>query len=464
MSILTIALIFFLALLITLLRGAGWAFVLIYLPTLIMLNQLPKVEVPHFPCFPQFAPLYGIMIGMPFRSESIKFKICSIDVIFVLLVISSVITALTTEGTQYFDSGINAFRNNFLTLAAPYFLARIVFRDWQLRRAALVALIAMLAIISVLALIEFRLWPYFYLHMLQAIGMNNKIQPMAYTRFGFNRVSGTVEHPIYFGNMCVVLFGMIAVLAKTSGVPLKNPWVTTALFASLGCLVTSISFTPYVGAISGIIAFSILMLVPFTRKLLFVGTLIFAASLAAFTYNTATQKLGEKPDGELEGSYYTRKLIVVQSYRKAATAGPFGYGFEPDFSDDEEYQLTSVDNSYMQFTITRGWVYTLLWTSIAIFFAWRANRAFFNITHPSQVFPLAAATATVLGLMVSMYTVWAGAIYTVIWTVMLGLSNTLIDSVLEASRGTMEGSAAPALMPPQALRYAPQRRGYPAVI
>jgi hypothetical protein len=29
-----------------------------------------------------------------------------------------------------------------------------------------------------------------------------------------------------------------------------------------------------------------------------------------------------------------------------------------------------------------------------------------------------------------MYTVWAGALYTVIWMVLLGLSNTLIDLVL----------------------------------
>ena len=47
-----------------------------------------------------------------------------------------------------------------------------------------------------------------------------------------------------------------------------------------------------------------------------------------------------------------------------------------------------------------------------------------------RIFPLAVGTAVGLGLMVSMYTVWAGAHYTVIWMVLLGLSNTLVDLVL----------------------------------
>jgi hypothetical protein len=267
--------------------------------------------------------------------------------------------------------------------------------------------------------------------VLQSLGMNNKIQPMAYDRYGFFRVSGPVEHPIYFGNMCVVILGMIVVLAKTSGLSLKNGWVATAIFAAIGCVITSISFTPYVGMIAGTGVFLALTFVPVVRKLILPMTLLMIAAIGGWTYHVATEPLGEKPDSEAGGSYWTRKEIVHESWQKAKIAGPFGLGIRADFTDEDDnsFDLKSVDNSYMQFTLTHGYVYTALWISIAIFFSWRMTTAFAAVTHPSQVFPLAVCTATVLGLMVSMYTVWAGALYTVVWVIMLGLANTLIDSV-----------------------------------
>jgi hypothetical protein len=245
-----------------------------------------------------------------------------------------------------------------------------------------------------------------------------------------------VEHPIYFGNMCVVILGMIAVLARTSGFNLRNPWVVVALFSAFGCVITSISFTPYAGAVAGTMFLLVLVFIPLARKLLLPLVVVVSIGLAAFTYHVATTPLGEKPSDEAGGSYWTRKQIIVESWQKAENAGPFGLGLRPDFSDDENFDLKSVDNSYLQFTLTRGWVFTLLWCSIAVFFSWRMTQAFRDARHPSQIFPLAAAPATVLGLMVSMYTVWAGALYTVVWAVMLGLSNTLIDSVRESARAS----------------------------
>jgi hypothetical protein len=437
--------IFILALIVALLAGTGWAFIGVYLPSLILLNQIPQIPIPHAPLAAQWAPLYAILLAIPFRPESIRFKICSIDIIFLLLLISATITAWTTE---VFETGINTFRTDFFTWTFPYLMGRIVFKDWKMRRNALYVMIPVLAIISVAALIEFRLTPYFYLHMMQDAGFGNKIQAMAYVRYGYNRVSGPVEHPIYFGNMCVVILGMIAVLARTSGLNLRNPWVVVALFSAFGCVITSISFTPYAGVGAGTMFLLVLVFVPWARKLLLPLVIVVSIGLAGFTYYVATSPLGEKPSDEAGGSYWTRKMIIVESWQKAQFAGPFGLGLRPDFSDDEEFDLKSVDNSYMQFTLTRGYVFTILWSSIAIFFAWRMTNAFKDVTHPSQIFPLAASTATVLGLMVSMYTVWAGALYTVVWAIMLGLSNTLIDSVRESARAKQP-------MLPGALRRAP---------
>jgi hypothetical protein len=437
MSILTIGLIFVTAFIVAMLAGTGYAFVCVFLPSLIMLNQLPEIPVPHAPLAAQFAPIYAILLALPFRGESIRFRICSIDIILVLLLISAAITAWTTE---VFETGINVLRTDFMTLTAPYLLARICFKDWKIRRAALYVLIGLMAIISVLALVEFRTYPYFYLHMLQKLGMGNKIQSMAYTRYGFFRVAGPVEHPIYFGNMCVVILGLIAVLARSSGMKLKNPWVALALFASVGCVITSISFTPYIGMIAGTGFFLTLLFMPLARRLVLPMTLAVIGLIGGWTYHVANQPLGDKPDGEAAGSLWTRKEIVHECWQKAKIAGPFGLGLRPDFSndDDSDFDLKSVDNSYMQFTLTHGYVYTILWTSIAVFFSWRMTWAFLAVRHRSQIFPLAVCTATVLGLMVSMYTVWAGALYTVVWMMMLGLSNTLMDTVLAAAKASKQ--------------------------
>jgi hypothetical protein len=44
MSILTISCIFVAAFIVAMLRGVGWAFVAVYIPSLILLNQLPQVH------------------------------------------------------------------------------------------------------------------------------------------------------------------------------------------------------------------------------------------------------------------------------------------------------------------------------------------------------------------------------------------------------------------------------------
>jgi hypothetical protein len=286
---------------------------------------------------------------------------------------------------------------------------------------------------------------------------------MAYVRYGFFRVSGTVEHPIYFGNMCLVILGMMAVLARTSGMKLRSPLVALALFSAVGCVITSISFTPYVGMVAGTVFLLILASVRMARKALVPLVLMVITGMFAFTYQAAHTKLGEKPEGELPASFWIRKMIVTESWRKAVTAGAFGYGRVLDFSEDEEFDLASVDNSYMLFTMTRGWVYTTLWISIAFFFAIRMTSGFNHATSRSQIFPLAIATATVLGLMVSMYTVWAGGLYRVVWAIMLGLTCTLIDQVTDPEYEPRVRVARRGV-PPQQVSVSPARPGGTPVV
>ena len=428
-SVLLILFVFVLSVVATVLRGPCWTFVTVYLPTLLMFSQLPQLLIPHIPMVSYFAPIMGILIGWPFSKQSaVAMKWNLIDVLVILTVISSCITVLNVGE---FESGVNAFRNEMLRFAAPYFLARITFRATDMRRLALNVLIMVLAVTGVLALIECRLQPMFYLRLLKSFGFGVPIHPMSMMRFGFFRVFGTAEHPIYFGNMCVVLLGLVAVLAKTSGVSLKNIWVALALFTALSCVGVSISFGPYMGLMAGIAIFVMFMLVKPSRYLAVPLTVAVIAAVFAFTYHVAHTPLGEKGDGDLSGSYYTRKLIIVESWKKAATAGAFGYGpflTSDDASDD--FDLSSVDNSYMLFTMTHGWIYTSIWLLMAVSYSYRLTRGFMRVKHPSQVFPLAASSATIFAILISMNTVWAGAVYVLVWVIMLGLSNTLIDLVL----------------------------------
>lgn len=465
MTVVTIIAIFILALCVALIRGPGWAFAVVYLPALILLNQIPELRLPHMPVAAHFAPLYAILIALPFRQEKLRLKWCTLDTIVVLLLISSLITAWSTEE---FETGVNMFRTEILRWIGPYFLARLLFRSLETRRLALYMLIALIGFIFIPAVIEFRLQPYFYLHVMQDLGLIHHVPAMAYARMGFFRVSGPVEHPIYFGNMCLAMLGMTAVLARTSGVKLRNPWVVMALLAAFACIVMSISFTPYMGVAAGCVFLFLLMAIPLSRKLLVLITLVIVGGMFTYTYHTAHTPLGDKPDDPLAASLYIRRMIIVESWNKSLHAGPFGWGRNL-YADttDEDFELASVDNTYMQFTMTRGWVYTTLWISIAVFFSLRMTLAFGRVNHRSQIFPLAVSTATVLGLMVSMYTVWAGALYTVVWAMMLGLANTLADMVFypELVRGTAasgqrvqvrrSGNPAPQTQPPVALARNP---------
>ena len=71
------------------------------------------------------------------------------------------------------------------------------------------------------------------------------------------------------------------------------------------------------GCIAGTLALMTMIGVPFTRKLVFPGTILIAVALFSYTYHEAHTVLGDKPEGELPGSVYTRHMIIIESWKKA---------------------------------------------------------------------------------------------------------------------------------------------------
>ena len=81
MSQLTIIVIFVAALLVTLIRGAGWAFVLVYLPAMILFNQVKEIPLAHAPVFKRpcvrarFTPFSSALpnsAANPLRSSGVR--------------------------------------------------------------------------------------------------------------------------------------------------------------------------------------------------------------------------------------------------------------------------------------------------------------------------------------------------------------------------------------------------------
>ena len=78
----------------------------------------------------------------------------------------------------------------------------------------------------------------------------------------------------------------------------------------------------------------------------------------------------------------------------------------------------------------RGFVYLSLFLTIPIALAWRSRKAFANARHKMQILPLAAALASVLGIMTAMYTVWFGFAYSVLFVIMVGIATSMMDALI----------------------------------
>jgi hypothetical protein len=121
-----------------------------------------------------------------------------------------------------------------------------------------------------------------------------------------------------------------------------------------------------------------------------------------------------------------------------STAGFFGWGNTIRHS---QLALESVDNSYVLFTMRRGFVFLMLFLAVPVALGWRSRKAFANARHKMQYLPLAAALASILGIMTAMFTVWFGFAYSVLFMIMIGVANSMMDALII---GPPKGRIAPA--------------------
>ena len=345
-----------------------------------------------------------------------------------LLTFSTCITGMVTEQLY---TGVSIFGEQLLGYLGPYFLARVMFTSAEMRRRALWICVICILIIAFFALIEMRLWPYFLSRNLKSFGLFTGQNTMVLERFHLFRTQTTFDHPIDMGNSCLLVTALIVVMAMTTSVGLKNIYVQLAIVAGLGASFSSLSFTAWVGIFASFAIFCTLWLLPFSRKLVLVAVLIMFGGFGYMTnklYHTDVEARQEEEDAEkgqtVQDSMLVCAKIVQNSWPFASTAGLFGWGNTIRHS---QLALESVDNSYILFTMRRGFVFLILFLMLPVSLAIRSVKAFRNATFKQQALPLAVALASVLGIMTAMYTVWFGFAYSVLWTIMVALAASMMD-------------------------------------
>ncbi len=434
MNIALLGLIFLAALVATLTRGPAVAFAVVYLPTLLLFNLVVPFSLSGLTdATADVAAVYGILLGLlPHLGERLPFKLILLDWVLIAMGASQIVTSITTA---VFYTGVSTGSSVLVTMLVPYFLARAMIASPEARRLALEAVIAVAVFLGIIALIEARLWPYFFSRLMIATGLAGPSGDFVYHRYGFMRARATFVHPIDFGNVAVELIGMTLFLAATTASGTRRFGVKLAVGALAACVLASISFTAFVGLAALLAVFLLIRHSPLVRRHLgAVAILGILGGVAMTTYLLGVDVNFDRGAGIGESSLMNRAMIVQRGLQVGLDAGPFGRGAN---ITRDELQLESVDNSYLLALIRNGWVYLALMLAIPVVIGAGASRALCSPRGRAAPFPLAILVASVFGTMAGMYTVWFGFTYAILFMVLLGLTNGTIQLYLA-------GAAAPA--------------------
>jgi hypothetical protein len=409
----------------TIRRGPGGTFAFIFIPVLLLLGVVRPVVLPTLPDVTSImAVSYGTVVGMIIGGRFPRIRPHLVDAIVVLMSFFVVITGILNGE---FWTLVSATGNETLKWIIPYYMARVAFRDVALRRHLALTLCWVAMALASMGAIEFRLWPLFFSRLIASMGLSTAHNEMVQGRWRFFRAMVTCEHPIDFGNVGLLLAGIVPALCVASGLRLRDWRVIGGTIAGAMIVGESISFSSIIGFGVALMIFLALRYVRKSEYLLVPGVIAVAIGGFLFTANLLTIDLESiKPanvEEQLAGSYYVRVLIVQNSWNRfGQQAGLLGFG--DDTISKQDLGLESVDNSYMLFLMRRGWIHLSLRLLLALVIASLGTAMLRKARGVARV-PPAALVAVLLGTMASMYTVWFGFVYAVLWTLALGMMVTM---------------------------------------
>lgn len=438
MSSIVVLLIFASSTYLTWRRGVAWAFACVYIPVLVFLSATKSISLPLLPDMTsQFAVGYGVLAGLVLRGgERVPFRLNVLDVLMVALWLVAAGAAGAAEGMEM---ARNTIGDGFFDWLTPYFLARWSFVSTQGRRAALWSCCTCAIIVALMSPVELsRFQPQFWSRLLDQFGLYTPANSMPLYRFGLARAQTTFHQPMDQGNCGMLLAGLIAIFASTTAVGLRNGKTLLGLGAAVFVSLASLSFSAFANIAAGAGAYAALRFMPSLARGSVVYVMLGILAGLGVTGHLLKRPLGERDDrfGQtVDDSMYMRTRIVQESMPVVLDAGWSGYGKDgvegelKNRSPDKDY-IKSIDNTYLLMIMQRGWPYFLLFMLIPFYVAWRTMAVWAVAPADSQRIPVAAATAVIFSIMIVMYTIFFGFVYSKLWLVMLGVFSTLTDVLL----------------------------------
>lgn len=412
-------------------RGLGAAFATVYIPTLLFLSPVKPLSFPFFNetnC--ANAVIYGLCAGVCFGGRmpfTIRWN--TVDTLVLLCAVAGIVTSLKTE---YLYTGVSMAKAEVLGWLLPYIFARTSFHSAEVRRLVMRVLIVCLPILAVIAFIQFRFFPREYLLVFSWLGLFDwhEFPGLDLVRYGFFRSFGTTSHPIFFGNLCLVLGGTLGVLAGS----VEGGWRIRGVWIAFGCvavgIIFSLSHSPWVGFCVAAFLFACAYGLKGTRRFLAIYA-IAAICIGFWASNRLLQidTTRDPSDSAAESSLKVRALIMQHSWNMIAHSGLWGWG---RLINQNDLDLSSVDNAYLVVGLTRGWVSLCLWLLLPIAAALRLSKAL----RPSQEVTFQASVivgfAAFIGTMAAMFTVWQDPSFVTPWLILLGFTISLVERAPQA--------------------------------
>ncbi|MFO0875785.1 MAG: O-antigen ligase family protein [Gemmataceae bacterium] len=319
----------------------------------------------------------------------------------------------------------------------PYLMGRLFLADARDVDRVVPIIARLLLILSLLAIFE----------SVSKVNPVNRILGKTYGlleqgegyRMGLKRAQGTLDHPIFFGMMLVMIFPW-AVEAWRRGRRGLGPkwWRWLPLFTG-GALFCTVSRGPQIAGI-----FTFLATIFFRRpawRLPLLGGVLLLGGLAyvnkALLLEISAHMSGEAhmeqriitiDDEEVEYSGTNHRVLLFKVYREAiARTGWFGYGYslrnvpiDPEQAD----RFGSIDNHYLLFLLQHGWSAILAFLSLGICSVIYLMRAGWRPDLPQAGIAgsLSGAMAAVLVLLMS---VWFSPDFGGVWLFNAGLASAL---------------------------------------
>lgn len=400
------------ALIVCIRRGPERAFLNVYLPSLLLVQDACRTSISGQFNFAESAiiPIAIFYLWREGRNWEWNFS----D--FLVLAFASIVTI-----AQYENTDIVVAKNVAVHLAVSTILPYVIIKGLSSRENMCVEvakrIVVLCTAVAIVSVYEFRMTANLFRDVMSPLypALFGEIPAF---RYGFVRIVGPWDHPILAGIILAVAYRIARWLDWTNNWPGNVPClpIRKVRFCELALLagsVMTISRGPWIGAVTAAVIVMLLRVRHRSYVTAFAAVAVFILIVPAYssidTY-VNTDRLQIHDEAE-DSAAYRRELM--QEYIVIAEERPtFGWGYNED--GKALYPIIkgmqSIDNHYLLVALTSG-VYAL--AAIVLILLWIPLRLFGFVLRHSRDEPTTALAASLVGVfvifIVSLSTSWLGA-------------------------------------------------------